>query len=101
MIGREQETWPFETFTTSEASWNVIAQQIDMFDYSSGSEANIMGWDVHGYAHDRIMYFQDCARPIWSWCHLPSPVCTLRISSTMTYKDDLVARSSSSSYPPD
>jgi alkaline phosphatase D len=63
LIGREQEGWLFDTFDASEARWNVIAQQIGMFDYASGSEGNIMGWDDHGYARDRIMYYLALQRP--------------------------------------
>src|SRR5215204_1699604 len=63
MLGREQEGWLLDTFDASEARWNVIAQQIGMFDYASGSEGNIMGWDVHGYGRDRIMYYLALQRP--------------------------------------
>ena len=63
LIGREQEGWLFDTFDASEARWNVIAQQIGMFNYASGSEGNIMGWDDHGYARDRIMYYLAAQRP--------------------------------------
>jgi len=63
MIGTDQEAWLFETFDVSEARWNVIAQQIVMFTYASGKEGDIMGWDDHGYARDRIMLHLDRARP--------------------------------------
>jgi alkaline phosphatase D len=63
MLGREQEGWLLDTFDASEARWNVIAQQIGMFDYASGSEGNIMGWDDHGYGRDRIMYYLATQRP--------------------------------------
>jgi alkaline phosphatase D len=63
MLGRDQETWLFNTFDASEARWNVIAQQIGMFDYASGKKGNIIGWDDHGYARDRIMRRLADARP--------------------------------------
>jgi len=63
LIGREQETWLFETLDSSEARWNVIAQQIGMFDYASGRRGDIVGWDGHGYARDRILRHLDGARP--------------------------------------
>jgi alkaline phosphatase D len=63
LIGREQEGWLFDTFDASQARWNVIAQQIGMFNYASGSEGNIMGWDDHGYARDRVMYYLAAQRP--------------------------------------
>jgi alkaline phosphatase D len=62
MIGQEQESWLFEGLG-SDYRWNVITQQIGMFDYASGSEGNLMGWDDHGYARDRIMLHLDGARP--------------------------------------
>ena len=63
MIGKEQEAWLFETLDSSEARWNVIAQQIGMFDYASGRRGDIVGWDGHGYARDRILRHLDGARP--------------------------------------
>ncbi len=63
LIGREQEDWLFETLDSSEARWNVIAQQIGMFDYAAGRRGDIVGWDGHGYARDRIMRYLDGARP--------------------------------------
>ena len=63
LIGREQETWLFETLDSSESRWNVIGQQIGMFDYASGRRGDIVGWDGHGYARDRIMRYLDDARP--------------------------------------
>ena len=62
LIGQEQESWLFEGLG-SEYRWNVIPQQIGMFDYASGSEGNLMGWDDHGYARDRIMRYLDDYRP--------------------------------------
>ena len=34
-----------------------------MFDYQAGSDGNIMGWDDHGYARDRITRYLDDRRP--------------------------------------
>jgi len=34
-----------------------------MFDYSAGSEGDLMGWDDHGYARDRIARFLDDYSP--------------------------------------
>jgi alkaline phosphatase D len=62
MIGQEQEQWLFEGLG-SDYRWNVITQQIGMFDYASGSEGNLMGWDDHGYARDRIMRYLDDLSP--------------------------------------
>ena len=47
MIGHEQEEWLVETLEGSNARWNVIGNQIGMFDYQSGLQGNIMGWDDH------------------------------------------------------
>jgi alkaline phosphatase D len=63
MIGHEQEEWLVETLEGSNAQWNVIGNQIGMFDYQSGLQGNIMGWDDHGYARDRIMRYLDTRRP--------------------------------------
>jgi alkaline phosphatase D len=63
MIGHEQETWLFGCLGDSSARWNVIGNQIGMFDYQSGPFGNIMGWDGHGYGRDRIARFLDDSRP--------------------------------------
>ena len=63
MIGHDQETWLLDRLVGSGARWNVIGNQIGMFDYQSGSDGNIMGWDDHGYGRDRIMRFLDDFRP--------------------------------------
>ena len=67
MIGHDQETWLLDRLYNSGARWNVIGNQIGMFDYQAGSDGNIMGWDDHGYARDRITRFLDDFRP-------PNPV---------------------------
>ena len=63
MIGQEQEAWLFENLASSGARWNVIGNQIGMFDYTAGSEGDLVGWDDHGYARDRIARFLDDYRP--------------------------------------
>jgi alkaline phosphatase D len=63
MLGHEQEDWLYDTLDSSGARWNVIGNQIGMFDYQSGSDGNIMGWDDHGYARDRVARFLDDRRP--------------------------------------
>jgi alkaline phosphatase D len=63
MIGQEQEGWRFENLASSGARWNVIGNQIGMFDYTAGSESDLVGWDDHGYARDRISPFLDDYRP--------------------------------------
>jgi hypothetical protein len=36
-----------------------------VFDYASGSEGNIMGWDDHGCARDRTMrYLNEAQAPL-------------------------------------
>ena len=55
MIGNDQEEWLLGRMASSDARWNVIGNQIGMFDYASGSDGNILGWDAHGSARDRIM----------------------------------------------
>ena len=63
MLGQEQEYWLYDTLDSSETRWNVIGNQIGMFDYQSGPDGNIMGWDDHGYARDRVTRFLDDRRP--------------------------------------
>ncbi len=63
MIGYEQEYWLYDNLDSSGARWNVIGNQIGMFDYQSGPDGNIMGWDDHGYGRDRVMRFLDDRRP--------------------------------------
>jgi alkaline phosphatase D len=63
MVGHEQETWLLDHLESSGARWNVIGNQIGMFDYQAGEDGNMMGWDDHGYARDRIMRFLDDFRP--------------------------------------
>lgn len=63
MVGKEQETWLLDRLASSGARWNVIGNQIGMFDYQAGEDGNMMGWDDHGYARDRIMRYLDDFRP--------------------------------------
>ncbi|HVE99801.1 MAG TPA: alkaline phosphatase D family protein [Rubrobacteraceae bacterium] len=63
MVGKEQETWLLDRLASSGARWNVIGNQIGMFDYQAGDDGNMMGWDDHGYARDRIMRYLDDYRP--------------------------------------
>jgi alkaline phosphatase D len=63
MIGHDQEKWLVDGIDSSVARWNIIGNQIGMFDYQSGSDGNIMGWDDHGYARDRIMNYLAKRRP--------------------------------------
>ena len=63
MIGHEQEYLLYDTLDSSGARWNVVGNQIGMFDYQSGSDGNVMGCDDHGYGRDRVTRFLDDRRP--------------------------------------
>jgi alkaline phosphatase D len=63
MSGHEQEYLLYDTLDSSGACWNVVSNQIGMFDYQSGSDGNVMGWDDHGYGRDRVTRFLDDRRP--------------------------------------
>ena len=43
MLGHEQEYLLYDTLDSSGARWNVVGNQIGMFDYQSGSDGNVMG----------------------------------------------------------
>jgi alkaline phosphatase D len=63
MLGHEQEYLLYDTLDSSGACWNVVSNQIGMFDYQSGSDGNVMGWDDHGYGRDRVTRFLDDRQP--------------------------------------
>jgi alkaline phosphatase D len=61
LMGPAQEQWLYESLDASQASWNVIAQQVFMAqrDFTAGADAtySMDAWDGYPVARGRLMQF--------------------------------------------
>ncbi len=64
LLGAEQETWMFDQLRHSDATWNVLAQQVMMMQWDLGvltgqpvNFFNVDAWDGYQVARNRIMQF--------------------------------------------